>query len=375
MEQAPQQSVHLLSFRRHKGDQSTSKKPPISPGGFRRESPLVKRSSTYRVSICTPSDGDLSDNVSLSSAKSDSSSSKEEKKPSRPTSLSRLFRRRSPSKRRETTPDAEDRRNIRLLSFSQRCDSSSDLRNPSEPGFHGNRVSMMEGASENRRTRLDSVSPPPSPSSPKGLLRSPLQNGADRISQLLEQTCFTHIPPPAGFDSPTRPSTLLEALVRGPVSLDESSLSPATQRRLAYIHRHTHAAYPLRTKSAPEEKAGGPPGGGKAPAPPREDEDEIWSDLPTSPLSPPSPFQHPFFRRRLGLLPPEPWSRFSGFGLPRLNPLFRESTLRSSSSMDSSQPEEEPEEGTRRRHARRGKYRMSATNSVLCYCQETKSYK
>ena len=81
-----------------------------------------------------------------------------------------------------------------------------------------------------------------------------------RFNQFLEERGFSPIPPPAGFGTPTRPSFT-----------PPSSQSP--------VKSHT--------------------------------------DLPLSPLSPPSPFQHPFFKRHTGPRP-DPWARFSGFGLTPL---------------------------------------------------------
>lgn len=166
---------------------------------------------------------------------------------------------------------------------------------------------------------VNSESKPSSCSTPKEFSAAN-DTSNEYISQLLDQKSHTHIPPPAGFDYPTRPSTLLAALVRGPVSLDEASLSPATQRRLQYINKHSQSSHQFSSylKKRDLNLEGGGSTGKESECP----------KLPTSPLSPPSPFQHPFFRKQLGLLPVDAWSRFSGFDFPHFGSIFKDLTSR-----------------------------------------------
>lgn len=139
------------------------------------------------------------------------------------------------------------------------------------------------------------ISAAPMQSSSSTLFSNFVQNSHERFNQLLEERGFTHIPPPAGFGTPTRPASLLKDIwlndasrVRSPPKLSASvECSPSKSTEQAKSNR------------------------------------ESWnSEFPVSPLSPPSPFQHPFIKRQMGFTS-DPWARFSGFGIPHLTPLIQ----------------------------------------------------
>ncbi|XP_068217439.1 FYVE, RhoGEF and PH domain-containing protein 2-like isoform X3 [Palaemon carinicauda] len=237
-----------------------------------------------------------------------------------------------------------------------------------------------------------------------------MRQSQDRFTTLLEERGFTHIPPPAGFGAPTRPSSLLAALACGPTSLDEGQLSGAAHRRTAYTMRRSATAGfpgPLDNKENENEESG--VSGDAEESPPEsgakeddEDEEEPWCDLPASPLSPPSPFHHPFFRRQLGLPTPvaDPWARFSGFGMPRLPQVLlahAQAQAQQEAAAAAARNEEwnpggrirelgrtddyGPEKVERRRHSAnptqngRGQYCMSSRQRIVTYCADSNSYK
>ncbi|XP_047491749.1 uncharacterized protein LOC125040976 isoform X3 [Penaeus chinensis] len=273
-----------------------------------------------------------------------------------------------------------------------------------------------------------------------------MRESQSRFSSLLEERGFTHIPPPAGFGAPTRPTSLLAALACGPTSLDEAELSGAASRRAAsrraaYTMKrsatggfppppqpqptHAHEDKENQHEDARASSEALPETSSPAPPPPassssstsalkeeveEEEEGGPWGDLPASPLSPPSPFHHPFFRRQLGLPTPvaDPWARFSGFGMPRLpQVLLTHAQAQQEAAAGGRRGEEwgeeqgggegkESERGAedegeggggggrdrveRRRHsanpcvAPRGSYCVSARHSVVRYCNDTHSY-
>ncbi|XP_045118283.1 FYVE, RhoGEF and PH domain-containing protein 4-like isoform X3 [Portunus trituberculatus] len=242
-----------------------------------------------------------------------------------------------------------------------------------------------------------------------------IRQNQERFNTLLEERGFTHIPPPAGFGAPTRPSSLLAALSCGPTSLDEGSLSGAARRRTTYtIRRSATAGFTTTTTTTtstttntkengnaePEGVADGEdsPQHSAVKEKDEEEEEEPWCDLPSSPLSPPSPFHHPFFRHQLGLPTPvaDPWARFSGFGMPRLPQVLlahaqaqqeaaaaRKEEWNRAREEEGSAGEDEEEDGeeqVRRRHplsrgAGRGQYCVTSRHSVVRYCSSTNSYK
>lgn len=256
-----------------------------------------------------------------------------------------------------------------------------------------------------------------------------MRQNQERFNTLLEERGFAHIPPPAGFGAPTRPSSLLATLACGPNSLDEGALSGAARRRAAYTMRRSATAgfaAPLDNNNKENESEGSSGAADVEDSPPEsnvkeeddgdDEEEEPWCDLPSSPLSPPSPFHHPFFRHQLGLPTPvaDPWARFSGFGLPRLpqvllahaqaqqeaaaaaaaarNEEWKEEVKaqeeeRTGRGESAEAEEEENEEGgeqvRRRRHnsnppprgAGRGQYCVSSRHSVVRYCSEANAYK
>ncbi|XP_050693342.1 FYVE, RhoGEF and PH domain-containing protein 4-like isoform X3 [Eriocheir sinensis] len=234
-----------------------------------------------------------------------------------------------------------------------------------------------------------------------------IRQNHERFNSLLEERGFTHIPPPAGFGAPTRPSSLLAALSCGPTSLDETSLSGATRRRTTYTMRRSATAGFTTAKDNKENES--EESGGVADAedsPPEstvkekeEDEEEPWCDLPSSPLSPPSPFHHPFFRHQLGLPTPvaDPWARFSGFGMPCLPQVLlahaqaqqeaakaRKEEWNRGREEEGSAGDEEEEEGEERvvrrrppasRGAGRSQYCVTSRHSIVRYCTSSNPYK
>ena len=116
-----------------------------------------------------------------------------------------------------------------------------------------------------------------------------MQESHDRFNQLLEEKGFAPIPPPAGFGTPTRPASLLKEIFPSEPEPQSVNSNP-----VPVDHPDTNS---------------------------RQFRPNWNSDLPSSPLSPPSPFQHPFFQMQMGLTA-DPWARFSGFGIPRLTPLI-----------------------------------------------------
>ncbi|KAK7081048.1 FYVE, RhoGEF and PH domain-containing protein 3 [Halocaridina rubra] len=250
------------------------------------------------------------------------------------------------------------------------------------------------------------------------LFASFMRQSQDRFNALLEERGFTHIPPPAGFGAPTRPSSLLATLATcGPTSLDEGQLSGATHRRTAYtMRRSATAGFPgPHDNNRDNESEGSGVSGDVEDSPPGsaakeeeeeedEEEEEPWCDLPASPLSPPSPFHHPFFRRQLGLPTPvgDPWARFSGFGMPRLPQVLlahaqaqHEAAAAAAAAARSDEwaqgvrtretlgrPEDAGiEKVERRRHSAnptrgvRGQYCVSSRHSVVRYCTDANAYK
>ncbi|XP_066987803.1 FYVE, RhoGEF and PH domain-containing protein 4-like isoform X4 [Macrobrachium rosenbergii] len=234
-----------------------------------------------------------------------------------------------------------------------------------------------------------------------------MRQSQDRFTTLLEERGFTHIPPPAGFGAPTRPSSLLAALACGPTSLDEGQLSGAAHRRTAYTMRRSATAGfpgPLDNKEN-ENEGSGVSGDADDDSPPEsgvkedeDDEEEPWCDLPASPLSPPSPFHHPFFRRQLGLPTPvaDPWARFSGFGMPRLPQVLlahaqaqQEAAAARNEEWNQGGPRRDigraddygVEKVERRRHSAnptqngRGQYCMTSRQRIVTYCADSNSYK
>lgn len=135
-----------------------------------------------------------------------------------------------------------------------------------------------------------------SPLQSSSLFSNFVQNSHDRFSHLLEERGFAHIPPPAGFGTPTRPASLLKDIWLNDANRVDSSSKLASCNVLS----------PNKKSNFDKCFKG------------------TWnSDLPVSPLSPPSPFQHPFIKRQMGLTS-DPWARFSGFGIPRLTPLIQQ---------------------------------------------------
>ena len=235
-----------------------------------------------------------------------------------------------------------------------------------------------------------------------------IRQNQERFSTLLEERGFAHIPPPAGFGAPTRPSSLLATLSCGPTSLDEGSLSGAARRRTTYtIRRSATAGFTTTTNNKENEsvESGGVADVEDSPLnstvkekEEEEEEEEPWCDLPSSPLSPPSPFHHPFFRHQLGLPTPvaDPWARFSGFGMPRLPQVLlahaqaqqeaaaaRKEEWNRAREEEGSAEDDEEEEGEERvvrrqpasRAAGRNQYCVTSRHSVVRYCSSTNSYK
>ncbi|XP_042239198.1 FYVE, RhoGEF and PH domain-containing protein 4-like isoform X3 [Homarus americanus] len=236
-----------------------------------------------------------------------------------------------------------------------------------------------------------------------------MRQNQERFNTLLEERGFTHIPPPAGFGAPTRPSSLLTALACGPTSLDDGELSGAAGRRATYtIRRSATAGFQTTNdgnKENESEESSGPADAEYSPpeSTVKEEEDddeeeEPWCDLPSSPLSPPSPFHHPFFRHQLGLPTPvaDPWARFSGFGMPRLPQVLlahaqaqQEAAAKRNEEWNKGggRPrEQKPTEDhvERRRHSTNdnrgaslggGQYCVSSRHSVVRYCTDASAYK
>ncbi|KAG7176345.1 hypothetical protein Hamer_G009140 [Homarus americanus] len=235
-----------------------------------------------------------------------------------------------------------------------------------------------------------------------------MRQNQERFNTLLEERGFTHIPPPAGFGAPTRPSSLLTALACGPTSLDDGELSGAAGRRATYtIRRSATAGFQTTNdgnKENESEESSGPADAEYSPpeSTVKEEEDddeeeEPWCDLPSSPLSPPSPFHHPFFRHQLGLPTPvaDPWARFSGFGMPRLPQVLlahaqaqQEAAAKRNEEWNKGggRPrEQKPTEDhvERRRHSTNdnrgaslggGQYCVSSRHSVVRYCTDASAY-
>ncbi|XP_069947976.1 FYVE, RhoGEF and PH domain-containing protein 4 isoform X2 [Cherax quadricarinatus] len=232
-----------------------------------------------------------------------------------------------------------------------------------------------------------------------------MRQNQEHFNTLLEERGFAHIPPPAGFGAPTRPSSLLAALACGPTSLDDGALSGAEGRRATYTIRRSATAGFQNTNDNKENESEESSGAADTEDSPPEstvkeedDDDEgPWCDLPSSPLSPPSPFHHPFFRHQLGLPTPvaDPWARFSGFGMPRLPQVLlahaqaqqEAAAKRNEEWNQGGRPREQKasgeEDGERveRRHhsssaggAGRGQYCVSSRHSVVRYCSDVNAY-
>ncbi|XP_069190709.1 FYVE, RhoGEF and PH domain-containing protein 2 isoform X3 [Procambarus clarkii] len=236
-----------------------------------------------------------------------------------------------------------------------------------------------------------------------------MRQNQDRFNTLLEERGFAHIPPPAGFGAPTRPSSLLAALACGPTSLDDGALSGAEHRRTTYtMRRSATAGFQTSSDNNKENESEESSCAADADDSPLEstvkdddddDDEEPWCDLPSSPLSPPSPFHHPFFRHQLGLPTPvaDPWARFSGFGMPRLPQVLlahaqaqQEAAAKRNEEWNlgvRATEEEKPageevvERVEMRRHsanpvgAGRGQYCVSSRHSVVRYCSDANAYK
>ncbi|KAK4328959.1 hypothetical protein Pmani_000651 [Petrolisthes manimaculis] len=308
---------------------------------------------------------------------------------------------------RDSPPRARLARKVRLVGFQRShsfsvqpagsrtlgCRSSSGSRAGREDGheFHTLKTSRevkMERARARARSQTgwdeEGVI---------GLVRESQQ----RLANLLEERGF--IPPPAGFGAPTRPSSLLAGLTCGSTSLDEAALSPAARRRAAYTARR--GATPSRRNHSSQESGvaadaeDSPPEssdqGREEEEEEEEEDDEAGCDLPSSPLSPPSPFHHPFFRRQLGLPTPssDPWARLSGFGLPCLPQVLLAHAQRQQQAAAAARGEEWS--GERRQDNQgssgaeedgshpptspgRGPYRVTSSRSVVRYCSDSNTY-
>ena len=204
----------------------------------------------------------------------------------------------------------------------------------------------------------------------------------DRFNQFLEERGFAHIPPPAGFGNPTRPSSLLTGSSSVEDALSHKRSFFTAQRAIKSDGSPQHNSEELQAiKDAFNTHTGDTRNGKRVETVSVSGElEDAWCDLPTSPISPPSPFQHPLIRRQLALssVPPDPWARFSGFGIPRLTPLiFHDSHYNGGNYPDSDLKtvvHRRIERG-RSRKGCRGQYSLSSTRSMVRYCTESSSYK
>ena len=197
----------------------------------------------------------------------------------------------------------------------------------------------------------------------------------DRFNQILEEKGFTPIPPPAGFGNPTRPCSLMT----GSASLEDAICQKrntfSSQRAIKSDGSPPNSEEQKAIKAAFNNHTDASSNGNN-----RGELDDRWCDLPTSPISPPSPFQHPFFRRQLGLtsVPQNPWARFSGFGVPRLTPMIIRDTQNGG---PLNYPDSHLTSVTRRlergrsKKGRKGQYEVSTTRSMVRYCSDGSDYK